>query len=118
MLSFAIGVVHGKVKKDVVSVEKHTTVPRSIRYSIIHNHHDALAGSFLCLLPKSLDIAIWRNHFNVLIQELDWRSSHKNECHQILGASNDSDSILPDARKGRFVLSALLSLMVVFLVAS
>jgi len=32
-------------------------------------------------------------------QELDWRSSHKNECHQILGASNDSDSILPDARK-------------------
>lgn len=33
MFSFAIGVVHGKVKKDVASVGKHTTVPRSIRYS-------------------------------------------------------------------------------------
>ncbi|CAO2203914.1 unnamed protein product [Urochloa humidicola] len=31
-------------------------------------------------------------------QELHWRTSHKNECHQILGASNDSASVLPDAR--------------------
>ncbi|KAF8696721.1 hypothetical protein HU200_036348 [Digitaria exilis] len=32
-------------------------------------------------------------------QELHWRTSHKNECRQIIGASNDSASILPDAKK-------------------
>ncbi|KAJ1269109.1 hypothetical protein BS78_07G185100, partial [Paspalum vaginatum] len=32
-------------------------------------------------------------------RELHWRSSHKNECRQILGASSASASILPDARK-------------------